>query len=113
MLGNVLDPINRGISGIPGSVLIGVATGLLWAPCAGPILGGILTSAMLEGGSVDTSLLLVAYGLGSAMSLGFFIFAGRGIVNRFKPSMSVVDWMRRGGGGGNVNWCCIGLYRYR
>lgn len=39
MLGNVLDPINRGISGIPGSVLIGVATGLLWAPCAGPILG--------------------------------------------------------------------------
>lgn len=98
MLGNVLDPINRGISGIPGSVLIGVATGLLWAPCAGPILGGVLTSAMLEGASVDTSLLLVAYGLGSAMCLGFFIFAGHGIVNRFKPSMSVVGWMRRGGG---------------
>src|ERR1700683_4184570 len=31
------------------SLLLGVATGLLWAPCAGPILGLILTGAALEG----------------------------------------------------------------
>lgn len=98
LLGTVLDPNNCGISGLPGSVLIGVVTGLLWAPCAGPILGVILTSAMLQGANVDTSLLLAAYGLGSAISLGFFIFAGRSLVNRFKPSMSVVEWIRRGGG---------------
>ena len=29
--------------------LLGVATGLLWAPCAGPILGLILTGAALQG----------------------------------------------------------------
>ena len=33
------------------SLLLGVATGLLWAPCAGPILGLILTGAALEGAS--------------------------------------------------------------
>lgn len=98
MLGNTIDPINRGVSGWPRSVLIGVATGMLWAPCAGPILGVILTGAMLQGANVSTSLLLMAYGLGSAISLGFFIFAGRGLVNRFKPSLPAVDWMRRGGG---------------
>ena len=27
------------------SFLLGIATGLLWAPCAGPILGLILTGA--------------------------------------------------------------------
>ena len=31
------------------SFLLGVATGLLWAPCAGPILGLILTGAALQG----------------------------------------------------------------
>jgi cytochrome c biogenesis protein CcdA len=31
------------------SLLLGVATGLLWAPCAGPILGLILTGAALQG----------------------------------------------------------------
>src|SRR5277367_5028151 len=31
------------------SLLLGIATGLLWAPCAGPILGLILTGAALEG----------------------------------------------------------------
>ena len=33
------------------SLLLGVATGLLWAPCAGPILGLILTGAALGGAS--------------------------------------------------------------
>ncbi len=31
------------------SLLLGVATGLLWAPCAGPVLGLILTGAALQG----------------------------------------------------------------
>jgi cytochrome c biogenesis protein CcdA len=31
------------------SFLLGIATGLLWAPCAGPILGLILTGAALNG----------------------------------------------------------------
>ncbi len=78
--------------------MIGVATGLLWAPCAGPILGVILTSAMLQGANAGTSLLLVAYGAGSALSLGILIFAGRGLVNRLKPSIPVTGWLRRGAG---------------
>jgi len=97
-LGNRIDPNSRKVSGPVGSLLIGVATGLLWAPCAGPILGVILTGAMLQGANAGTSLLLVAYGLGSALSLGVLIFAGRGLVNRLKPSIPVTGWLRRGAG---------------
>ena len=97
-LGNRIDPNSRKMSGPLSSVMIGVATGLLWAPCAGPILGVILTSAMLQGANAGTSLLLVAYGLGSALSLGTLIFAGRGLVNRLKPSLPVTGWLRRGAG---------------
>ena len=43
--------------GVFRSLLLGVATGLLWAPCAGPILGLLLTGAAVEGGSVEIILL--------------------------------------------------------
>ncbi|ETK41883.1 MAG: cytochrome C biogenesis protein [Pseudomonadales bacterium RIFCSPLOWO2_12_60_38] len=98
LLGNCLDPQTRKMSGALGSLMIGVATGLLWAPCAGPILGVILTGAMLQGANAQTSLLLVAYGLGSALSLGTLIFAGRGLVNRLKASIPVTGWLRRATG---------------
>ena len=98
LLGNRIEPNRRKMSGPLSSIMIGVATGLLWAPCAGPILGVILTSAMLQGANAGTSLLLLAYGAGSALSLGTLIFAGRGLVNRLKPSIPVTGWLRRGAG---------------
>ncbi|MBC3235379.1 cytochrome c biogenesis protein DipZ [Pseudomonas lurida] len=98
VLGNRIDPDRRALSGPLRALLIGVATGLLWAPCAGPILGVILTGAMLQGANAHTSLLLVAYGLGSALSLGTLMFAGRGLVNRLKASIPVTGWLRRGAG---------------
>ncbi|MEG2796117.1 MAG: cytochrome c biogenesis protein DipZ [Pseudomonas sp.] len=98
LLGNRLDPDASKKAGPMGAVMIGVATGLLWAPCAGPILGVILTGAMLQGANAQTSLLLLAYGAGSALSLGTLIFAGRGVVNRLKPSIPFTGWFRRGAG---------------
>lgn len=99
LLGNRIDPGTRALSGPLKSLSIGIATGLLWAPCAGPILGVILSGAMLQGANAGTSLLLLAYGLGSALSLGTLIFAGRGLVNRLKASIPVTGWLRRGAGG--------------
>ncbi|WP_313600069.1 cytochrome c biogenesis protein DipZ [Pseudomonas sp.] len=98
LLGNRIAPDGRALSGPLKSLLIGVATGLLWAPCAGPILGVILTGAMLQGANAQTSLLLLAYGMGSALSLGTLIFAGRGLMNRLKASIPLTGWLRRGAG---------------
>jgi cytochrome c biogenesis protein CcdA len=36
---------NRRWAGARASFLLGIATGLLWAPCAGPVLGLVLTGA--------------------------------------------------------------------
>lgn len=97
-LANRIDPSVRGCSGPLASVTVGVATGLLWAPCAGPILGTILSSAMLQGANAGTSVLLVAYGLGSATALGVLIAAGRGLATRLKPMLPITVWLRRGTG---------------
>jgi cytochrome c biogenesis protein CcdA/thiol-disulfide isomerase/thioredoxin len=83
-------------SGPLGAVFIGVATGLLWAPCAGPILGLILTGAALNGASAETSLLLLFYALGAATSLALALFAGGKAVAVLKRSFGLGEWLRRG-----------------
>ncbi len=77
------------------SFLLGIATGLLWAPCAGPILGLILTGAALQGASVQTSLLLLAYALGAATSLGLALLVGGRVFAAMKRSLGVGEWVRR------------------
>ncbi|HZO22490.1 MAG TPA: cytochrome c biogenesis protein CcdA [Steroidobacteraceae bacterium] len=77
------------------SLLLGLATGLLWAPCAGPILGLILTGAALRGPSVDTSILLLAYALGAACSLGLVAAASTRVIAAMKRSFGAGEWLRR------------------
>ena len=82
-------------SGFGPSLLLGIATGLLWAPCAGPILGLVLTGAALQGASVGTSLLLLVYALGAATSLGMALLIGGRLFKAMKRSLGVGEWVRR------------------
>ena len=78
------------------SFLLGVATGLLWAPCAGPILGLILTGAALNGASVQTTLLLLAYAAGAATSLAVALLLGGRVFSAMKRSLGAGEWVRKG-----------------
>jgi cytochrome c biogenesis protein CcdA/thiol-disulfide isomerase/thioredoxin len=78
------------------SLTLGAATGLLWAPCAGPILGLVLTGAALGGPSAHTTLLLLAYGLGAAVSLALATLVGGQILRAMKLSLASTEWLRRG-----------------
>ncbi|WGM30546.1 cytochrome c biogenesis protein DipZ [Brevundimonas sp. NIBR11] len=84
-----------GRSSIGHSFLLGVATGLLWAPCAGPILGLILTGAALQGASANTTLLLVAYAAGAATSLALALLVGGKVFQTMKKSLGVGEWVRK------------------
>ena len=93
------DRSNRsGGSAVAASLLLGVATGLLWAPCAGPVLGLILTGAALQGASIGTTLLLLAYALGAATSLALALLIGGRVYQAMKRSLGVGEWLRRGVG---------------
>ena len=83
-------------SGIGKSFVLGISTGLLWAPCAGPILGLILTGAALQGPGARSSFLLLAFALGAATSLGIALFAGNKVFSALKRSLSFEVWIRRG-----------------
>ncbi|WP_295988836.1 cytochrome c biogenesis protein DipZ [uncultured Variovorax sp.] len=76
-------------------LLLGVGTGFLWAPCAGPILGLILTGAALNGASVGTSLLLLAYAAGACTSLAAALLLGGRVFSMMKGSLHAGEWARR------------------
>lgn len=78
------------------SLILGASTGLLWAPCAGPILGLILTGAAVEGASAHTVFLLFIFALGAGCSLGLALFSGNRIFALMKRSLRAEEWIRRG-----------------
>ncbi|HEV7318688.1 MAG TPA: cytochrome c biogenesis protein DipZ [Ensifer sp.] len=97
-LGNRLS--NRAATGekgsVGGAILLGVATGLLWAPCAGPVLGLVLTGAALNGANVQTTLLLTAYAAGAATSLALAVLAGARVFTAMKGFLGIGDRIRQG-----------------
>jgi cytochrome c biogenesis protein CcdA/thiol-disulfide isomerase/thioredoxin len=78
------------------SLLLGIATGLLWAPCAGPVLGLILTGAALQGANVQTTFLLLAYAAGATTSLALALLIGGRVFTAMKRSLGAGEWVRRG-----------------
>ncbi len=95
-LGSRLSRVADAYGGTGGSVLLGVATGLLWAPCAGPVLGLILTGAALQGANIGTALLLLAYAMGAATSLALALLVGGHVLSAMKRSLGASEWVRRG-----------------
>jgi cytochrome c biogenesis protein CcdA/thiol-disulfide isomerase/thioredoxin len=83
-------------AGIGRSLVIGVATGLLWAPCAGPILGLVLTGAAISGPNAHTTLLLFGYAAGAAASLALALLAGGRVFGALKKGLGAGEWVRRG-----------------
>lgn len=84
-----------GLNEVGGSLILGLATGLLWAPCAGPILGLILTGAALNGASASTSLLLLAYAFGAATSMALALLVGGRVLKAMKGYLKHERVVRR------------------
>ncbi|RYZ75350.1 MAG: cytochrome c biogenesis protein CcdA [Proteobacteria bacterium] len=77
------------------SFVIGISTGLLWAPCAGPILGLVLTSSAAQGNTATSIGLLLSYSLGAATSLSLALVAGNKFLGTLKKFLGVDKIVKR------------------
>ena len=68
--------------GLWGEFWLGTQLGLLWTPCAGPVLGGILVLAAVNHQITSAFGLLLAYGLGAALPLLAIAYGGRKLSHR-------------------------------
>jgi cytochrome c biogenesis protein CcdA/thiol-disulfide isomerase/thioredoxin len=78
------------------AILLGASTGLLWAPCAGPILGLILTGVALSGATWRSAWLLASFATGAAFALSLVVLGGSRLIGFARPSLMHEEWIRRG-----------------
>jgi cytochrome c biogenesis protein CcdA/thiol-disulfide isomerase/thioredoxin len=71
------------------SLLIGVSTGFLWAPCAGPILGLVLTGAAVQKNLLTSIFLLMSYSAGASSSLALALVSGQKFLGSMKKALGV------------------------
>jgi cytochrome c biogenesis protein CcdA/thiol-disulfide isomerase/thioredoxin len=69
---------------IVGGLITGVGLGLVWTPCAGPILGAITSLAVTAPGSLATLALVVAYAIGAGLPLLGIALGGRAALARLR-----------------------------
>jgi cytochrome c-type biogenesis protein len=77
------------------AIALGVAFGLTWTPCAGPILGGVLTYVASDGaGAVSSASMLLAYAGGVATPLLLVAAATEWVTPLFRrlgPHLAAVE----------------------
>lgn len=70
--------------GLVGGLVTGVGLGLVWTPCAGPILGAVTSLAVTQPGSAATIALVIAYAIGAGIPLLAIALGGRAALARLK-----------------------------
>ena len=80
--------VPRAGSGNAGGLVLGLTLGVLWTPCAGPVLGSILTLIATSENLTRAALLLVTYAIGAGMPILLIAYGGQYAtthVRRFTP----------------------------
>ncbi|MEK7673493.1 MAG: cytochrome c biogenesis protein DipZ [Patescibacteria group bacterium] len=73
---------NSNSNGFGGGFLVGLSLGLIWTPCAGPILASVITLAATSQVTFGAVLITLAYSLGTAIPMTLVIFGGRALLNK-------------------------------
>ncbi|MGC4126119.1 cytochrome c biogenesis protein/redoxin [Enterobacter sp.] len=96
--GNLLNTRSGQTRGMISAFLAGLAVGLLWSPCAGPILGAIFSLNIAGHSAIATGALLAAYGSGCALMLGLLVAGGRTLMAPLRAQSSLMERLRKGAG---------------
>jgi cytochrome c biogenesis protein CcdA/thiol-disulfide isomerase/thioredoxin len=96
--GNALNNRSTQTRGMLSAFLAGLAVGLLWSPCAGPILGAIFSMNIAGHSSITTGALLIAYGCGCALMLALLAAGGRTLMAPLRAKSALMARLRQGAG---------------
>ena len=102
-------------NGFWGGFGIGSTLGVVWTPCAGPILGAILTLAATTQNVLQSGILFFTYALGAAVPMLLIGYGGRALVLRIKGFARASARIRQVGGVIIMVWSIalwLGVDRY-
>jgi cytochrome c biogenesis protein CcdA len=95
-----------------GGLLLGTTLGLVWTPCAGPVLGSILTVVATSKDTAWAGTLLVAYAIGAALPMLAIAYGGQSVTTRIRSVVRISPALQKGFGVIVIGFAVASYFQY-
>lgn len=76
--------INNPESGFFGGLIFGGLVGIIWTPCAGPILAAVIVQVVTQKTTLSSVLAVIAFAIGAGVPMLLIALIGRKIMDKFR-----------------------------
>ncbi|MDA9526129.1 cytochrome C biogenesis protein [Bradyrhizobium sp. CCBAU 11434] len=98
--------------GALGGLVLGTTLGLVWTPCAGPVLGSILTLVATSRNLAWAGTLLVAYAIGAAIPMLAIAYGGQAATTRVRSLARISPRLQQGFGVVVIAFALAAYFQY-
>ena len=102
----------RNIDSNIGGFVLGTTLGLVWTPCAGPVLGSILTVVATSKDTAWASTLLVVYAIGAAIPMLAIAYGGQAVTTRVRSLARISPKLQQGFGVVVIAFAIASYFQY-
>ncbi len=95
-----------------GGFVLGTTLGLVWTPCAGPVLGSILTVVATSKDAAWASTLLVVYAIGAAIPMLAIAYGGQAVTTRIRSIARISPRLQQGFGVVVIAFAVASYFQY-
>ena len=95
-----------------GGFLLGTTLGLVWTPCAGPVLGSILTIVATSKDTAWASALLVVYAIGAAIPMLGIAYGGQAVSTGVRSIARISPKLQQGFGVVVIAFAIASYFQY-
>ncbi len=99
-------------AGSIGGFVLGTTLGLVWTPCAGPVLGSILTLVATSRDAAWAGLLLVVYAIGAALPMLGIAYGGQAVTTRVRSIAAVAPRLQQAFGVVVIGFAVASYFQY-
>ena len=98
--------------GVIGGFVLGTTLGLVWTPCAGPVLGSILAVVATSQDTAWASLLLIVYAIGAALPMLAIAYGGQAVTTRVRSIARIAPRLQQGFGIVVIAFALLSYFQY-
>src|SRR5262245_28358316 len=95
-----------------GGFALGTTLGLVWTPCAGPVLGSILTVIATSKDTAWAGTLLVVYAIGAAIPMLLIAYGGQAVTTRVRSLARITPRLQQGFGVLGIGFAALSYFQY-
>jgi cytochrome c-type biogenesis protein len=104
--------LRQGNQGNIGGFVLGTTLGLVWTPCAGPVLGSILTVVATSRDAAWASTQLVVYAIGAAIPMLAIAYGGQAVTTRVRSLARISPKLQQGFGVVVIAFAVASYFQY-